>query len=184
MTTTVKKAEIFRRNWVSVKSSEFKAIPTPYLKTNAAASTAKQQHCKVRYVLICCGSTLHVWNIGRAFASGGDILRSSSLEYILGAAHFIGIVTVNREKHTPLFEPTFVALGFIFRNSHSNQSAGDATKSNSNSDTSQSCHDRAGGDKGPKTRYCECTNPREPTQSSANSRSGAGTSCRAFRRLC
>ena len=54
--------------------------------------------------------------IGALFARGSDIVCPSFFQYLLGLRGPVGTVGVNGQKNSPLFDPTFITLGFVFGN--------------------------------------------------------------------
>src|SRR5882757_1439549 len=61
--------------------------------------------------------------VASRLARGGDIGRAGRLEKVLGARNLLRRIAVDREKRAAVLHLTFIALGFVFRNAHSNQRA-------------------------------------------------------------
>src|SRR5579862_4383480 len=87
---------------------------------------------------------------------------------------------MDREQNPSLFDSTFITLGFILRNTHTNQSSSNATHCTSNTHPGKSSHNRTCGNQRTNTRNGERADAREPPQASANYSSGGYTRSRAF----
>src|SRR5581483_1087865 len=59
--------------------------------------------------------------IGAAFAGRRDVLGARFLQNLFGSLGPLGIVAMDREQDTSLFDSAFVALGLVLGNAHSYQ---------------------------------------------------------------
>ncbi len=57
------------------------------------------------------------------------------------------------KENSSLLQATFVLLGFVFRNTHSDQCTGKSADPSSHADPRQPRHNRAGSDEWAQTRY-------------------------------
>src|SRR6202158_4612167 len=106
-----------------------------------------------------------------------DILGAGRLQDLLSSFLPLGVLTMDRDQDPTIFDAAFVALSFVFWDAHSYQRSGDATDRASYSGSSESGHDRTGGDKRPQSRNSECTYSHQASHGSAEDNPGART-CR------
>src|SRR5664279_4227700 len=90
---------------------------------------------------------------------------------------------MNGQQNPAILDAPFVALGFVFRDSHTDQSAREATDCAANAGSREGCHDRSGSNERPEAGYCQCADAYQPAQTTAQQSTGACTSRRAFRGL-
>ena len=64
---------------------------------------------------------------------------------------------MDRKEYATVLDATFIALGFVFGNSHSNQRPQKSSDGASRTESSQPGYDGAGGDERPQTWNGECT---------------------------
>ena len=58
---------------------------------------------------------------------------------------------MNRDKDAAIFHSALIALSFIFRNAHADQSADESARRRANPETGERAHDGACGDERPET---------------------------------
>jgi hypothetical protein len=78
---------------------------------------------------------------------------------------------------------SFVSLGFVFRNSHSNQRPRKTTKSAAYPDASESCHYGTCGDDGTNARKRHRAHSNEPAERSTNCGTRSNANRRSFWRF-
>src|SRR5579864_5717330 len=61
--------------------------------------------------------------VSRSFPSRGNIFGARLLQDLLRALHPFGVVAVDRQQDSARLDAPFVALGFVFRNTHADQRA-------------------------------------------------------------
>ena len=79
---------------------------------------------------------------------------------------------MDRQKNAAVFDHSFVALGFVFGNAHSNQRADQAAYHSSASDACQRAHNRACRDKGSEPWDGKCADSGQEAQRPTNRRAG------------
>jgi len=83
---------------------------------------------------------------------------------------------MNGKKNTSLFQTSFVTLGLVFRNAHTDQRTSNSANGSSNSQPRQTCHDRACGYERAKSwdrqQADACEYPERSTQHGSGASSG------------
>src|ERR1019366_9092575 len=126
----------------------------------------------------CCG-----WNVGRRFASRGNVFRSSLLENVLCFAHPVSVVAMRGHENTAIFHAAFIAFGFIFRDSHANERPNEASRGRADTHSGERTHNRACRDERPEARNRESADACKQSERAAhNAASSCPSSC-AFGRL-
>ena len=74
---------------------------------------------------------------------------------------------MNREQNPAIFNAAFVPLGFVFGDSHANQSTRKPTYCSTDSGSSEGGHNRPGGYEWPQSWNGEGTNTEQPSQTAA-----------------
>src|SRR5580692_668478 len=101
------------------------------------------------------------FHVGRGLAGGGNILGVCDLHDVLGALDLIRSVAVDGKQDAAVLDASFVALGFVFRNTHSDQSAGETTDRAADAETCERRHDRASRDERAYAGNCKRANSGE-----------------------
>src|SRR3954453_20791765 len=119
--------------------------------------------------------------VGACLSSGGNIIGTALLENIFGQTDPIRIVAMYGQEDSAVLDQAFVALGFVFRNAHSDQSANQPAHDAASAGTRKRTHDGTCGDERPKAWNGECTDSGQKTQRTTDDRSRSGARRRAFR---
>src|ERR1700688_2664818 len=77
------------------------------------------------------------------------------------------------KQNTAFFYASFISLGFVFRDAHSDERACKAADNSARTRARKSCHDRAGGDERTEAWNRQRSDADKPAQSPANHRSGS-----------
>jgi hypothetical protein len=84
-----------------------------------------------------------------ALTARGDVLGSRTLQRMLDAVHGFRGVAMDGKKCATVLDAAFIALGFVFGNTHSNQRPQKSSDGASRTESSQPGYDGAGGDERP-----------------------------------
>ncbi len=90
---------------------------------------------------------------------------------------------VDGEKDAAVFDAAFIALGFVLRNSHADESSGNAADGSADARARECRHDGTCGNERPKARDGNGADTQQPSHGAAENCAGAGASGRAFRSL-
>src|SRR5580704_19153523 len=85
--------------------------------------------------------------VSRRFAGGGDILRPSDLHQFLGSLDVIRSIAMHGKEDASFLHAALISLCFIFGDAEADERAGKPTHGAAHTNTRQSCHDWASGDK-------------------------------------
>lgn len=87
---------------------------------------------------------------------------------------------MNAKKDAAFFDAAFVALGFVFRDAHADESPGNAADSAAYADSGESGHDGTGGDEGTEAGNGQGSDAGQPAEAAAYYGSGGGAGGSAF----
>src|SRR5947209_11738183 len=110
-------------------------------------------------------------------------MRACGLEDLLRTILLVIVVRMHRDKVIARPKLLFVALGFKFRDPHSNESADDSARGCADSCSAECRHDWAGRDEWPHPRDGKCADACEQAEHAAGESAGSCTGGCALRRL-
>src|ERR1700756_556077 len=102
-----------------------------------------------------------------SFSGGRNIFRAGSLQDFLCSLGPLGVVRVHREQYAAILHATFVAFGFVLRDSHTNQGTRESTHRTTDPSSCECRHDRSCSNEGSKTWNCQCPDTGQPSQTAS-----------------
>src|SRR6476659_3306228 len=101
--------------------------------------------------------------VGIGFARGRDIFRTGLFEYVFSSADPIRIVAMHGQQDSSVLHQALIALGFVFRDTHSDESANEAADYPAGAGTRERSHNGTRSDEWPEARNRECSNSGQET---------------------